>query len=98
MDINNVSKTPEAVKNAEAAKGEQVAKIDDEIRAKVPIAKKNYDAISKDGDTLEISEKQIAKNQVGNLTLSYESNSYNSRFGGLALRCEICLIQEKLLN
>ena len=73
MDIDNVSKTPEAAKVVEATKQEQVTKVDGEIRAKAPIAKKNYDAISKDGDTLEISEKQIAKNQAGSVAISGES-------------------------
>ncbi len=70
MDINNVSKTPEAAKIAEATNQEQVTKVDGEIRANAPEVKKNYDAISKDGDTLEISEKQIAKNQAGKVITS----------------------------
>ncbi len=45
------------------ANQEQVTKVDGEIRAKAPVAKKNYDAISKDGDTLEITEKQITRQQ-----------------------------------
>lgn len=64
MDINNVSKAPEAAKAAEATNQEHVARVDGEIRAKTPELRKNYDAISKDGDTLEISEKQIARNQA----------------------------------
>ncbi len=73
MDINNVSKTPDAVRPAEAANHEQVANVDGEIRAKAPEIKKNYDAISRDGDTLEISEKQIARNQAGKITISEDS-------------------------
>ena len=73
MDINNVSKVPEAAKPAEATNKEQVTKVDGEIRAKAPELKKNYDAISKDGDTLEISEKQIARNQAGKITISEDS-------------------------
>ena len=73
MDINNVSKAPEAAKTSEATKQEQVTKVDGEIRAKTPELRKNYDAISKDGDTLEISEKQIAKNQAGKVTISEDS-------------------------
>ncbi len=73
MDINNLSKAPEAAKTAEVANQEQVTKVDGEIRAKAPVAKKNYDAISKDGDTLEISEKQIARNQAGSVTISQDS-------------------------
>ena len=73
MDINNVSKTPETAKIVEATNQEQVTKVDGEIRANAPEVKKNYDAISKDGDTLEISEKQIAKNQAGKVTISEDS-------------------------
>ena len=73
MDINNVSKAPEAAKAAEATNHKHVTKVDGEIRAKTPELRKNYDAISKDGDTLEISEKQIAKNQAGKVTISEDS-------------------------
>ena len=86
MDINNVSKAPEAARPSEATNQDQVTKVDGDSRAKSPELKKNYDAISKDGDTLEISEKQIAKNQAGKVIISEDGiKTQAGKYTALAL-------------
>ena len=86
MDINNITKVTESDKVVEITEQEQVNKMDGETRAKSPELKKKYDAISKDGDTLEISEKQIAKNQAGKVIISEDGiKTQAGKYTALAL-------------
>lgn len=59
-DINSIPKATETVKAAGPTGKEQMAQADYKASGNPPEIKKNYKAISKDGDTLELSKRNTS--------------------------------------